>query len=192
MNNSLPKHRPSQPRMVMTLRMAALCAMVVAVPVLHGCASPATVQGMTVSSSMTEHTNERLKNAIRIENVSGGKETNPLWTSQVGPNEFRQALEGSLGNAGYLANSAGQAKYALTANLLELDQPLLGLTLDVTSKVQYQFKGEGIDKSIPISATGTATFSDAAVGITRLRIANEKSILENIKALLKQLAEITP
>jgi len=170
--------------------MAIVVSLAILTAALQGCASPATQQGMTVTPSMLERTNDTFKHAIRIESVAGGKDTNPLWTSQVGTEDFKKALTDSLGNAGYLATDDGQAKYALTANLLELDQPLIGLTLDVKSSVQYQLKGNGLDKSMPVRATGTAGFSDAAIAIARLRIASERSILENIKELLRQVADI--
>lgn len=171
-------------------KFALLLALAVAASTLQGCASSATSQAMTVTTATMGRTNENFKSAIRIEGVFGGKETNPLWTSQVGNDGFKKALEDSLNNAGYLAASPDKAKYSLTANLLQLDQPLMGLTFDVVSSIQYQLKGNGADKSMPITATGTAGFSDAAIAIQRLRIANERSILENIKALLKQLAEM--
>jgi hypothetical protein len=51
----------------------------------------------------------------------------------------------------------------------------------VESAVRYTIEGEGQ------SATGTATTSDAFVAIERLRIANERSVKENIKEFLRQL-----
>jgi hypothetical protein len=45
-----------------------------------------------------------------------------------------------------------------------------------------------VEKVFPIVATGTATTSDAFVAIARLKMANEKSIQENIKAFIQQLA----
>ncbi|MDD5248027.1 MAG: hypothetical protein PHY45_03525 [Rhodocyclaceae bacterium] len=192
MRVSLPLHHLAGLKLKRAVRLATLSALIATVAALQGCATPATSQGMTVSSSMVGRTNDDLKHAIRIDGVNGGKNTNPLWTSQVGADGFKQALEGSLGNAGYLATSPDQAKYSLTANLLQLDQPLVGLTLDVASNVQYELTGSGMDKSIPIAATGSAGFSDAALAFERLRIANERSILENIKGLLKELAELKP
>ncbi len=47
--------------------------------------------------------------------------------------------------------------------------------------MRYTIEGEGQ------SATGTATTSDAFVAIERLRIANERSVKENIKEFLRQL-----
>ena len=50
----------------------------------------------------------------------------------------------------------------------------------------------GLSKSVPITVTGSATTSDALVAIERLRIANERSILENIKAFINEFAKLAP
>ena len=76
----------------------------------------------------------------------------------------------------------------LSAKLFKLDQPMFGLTLDVKSNVIYEVAGQGVTKSYPVNSTGTATFSDAAIAVQRLRLSNERSILENIREFLKQLA----
>ena len=75
---------------------------------------------------------------------------------------------------------------------MTLDQPLFGLTLDVKSSVDYQVTGLGLSKSVPITVTGSATTSDAFVAIERLRIANQRSILENIKAFINEFAKLAP
>ena len=164
-------------------------AMVVCLGAIQGCATPANTAAMTVIEKPSK-INEKLRQSIIIDSVAGGRETNPLWTSQVGTNGFRGALEGSLLSAGYLASNPSRAKYRLSANLLELNQPMVGLTLDVKSNVLYQLKDDsGGVRGIPVSAVGVAGFSDAALAFERLRIANERSIYENIKELLRQLSE---
>lgn len=154
---------------------------------LSGCATPATYQGMTVLPSDTGTANPKLKAAIAVGNVSGGEETNPLWMSKVDNTSFRKALEESLAVAGYLAPPGSDPHYTLNASLRSLDQPWFGITLDVTSKIDYTVTGDGTTRDYPVTATGTGTFSDSAIAIERLRIANEKSIKENITELLGDL-----
>lgn len=159
--------------------------------VLTGCATPATYQAMTVQPDAQLKPNPKLKGQIEVAQISGGKDTNPLWTSQVDNENFKKALSDSLAIAGYQPATGQAAKYRLSAELKELDQPMFGLTFDVKSNIVYKLESTdpttSYSKSIPVNATGTATTSDAFVAIERLRIANERSILENIKALLKQL-----
>lgn len=154
---------------------------------LTGCATPATPQAMTVKSA--QQAPAAAKGQIRVSEVTGGKDTNPLWTSQIDNVAFKKALEDSLAAANYMAAQPSSAKYDVKAKLISLEQPLFGLTFNVKSSVQYAVTGPGANFNIPITATGTATTSDAFMGVERLRIANERSIMENIKAFLAELAK---
>lgn len=173
------------------LRLAFAAAGTVLVLQLAGCATSASPQAMTVKAGTTAPANAKLKGAIKLGEVTGGKETNPMWTSQVDAAGFRKALEDSLSVSGYLAADPAKATHAVSAKLAELDQPLMGFTLDVKSNVAYQLTGPGVSKTYPINAVGSATVSDAFVAVERLRISNERSILENIRQFLSQLASFS-
>lgn len=157
---------------------------------LGGCATSATSQAMTVKPGTTAPVNPKLKGAVAVGDVAGGKDTNPMWTSQVDNAGFKKALQDSLAISGYLAPDASKARYSVSANLVSLEQPLFGLTFEVKSDVNYQVSGPGGAKAIPVKATGAAGVSDAFVGVERLRIANERSVLENIKSFIDQLAKL--
>ena len=173
------------------LRLLAAAATVAALLNLGGCATPATSQAMTVKPGVAAPVNPRLKGQIAIADVRGGKDTNPLWTSQVDAAGFRKALADSLAISGYLAPEGAPAKYKVSANLVELQQPLVGFTLNVQSDVKYELTGGAAPRNYEIKATGSASTSDAFVGFERLRIANERSVLENIKQFLQELANFT-
>ena len=171
----------------MIKRVSSICTILLCVATLAGCATSATHEAMTVQPRADAVVNPKLKGAIRVDAISGGKDTNPLWTSQVDDAGFKKALEDSLAIAGYLVPANGTASYTLSAELKELDQPLFGLTFDVKSSVLYKLIGKNTAKEYPVNVAGTARVSDAFVAIERLRIANERSIQENIKGLLKEL-----
>lgn len=159
---------------------------------LFGCATPATQQAMTLNKSdlkINENQKSKLKGSVEVSNVIGGKETNPLWTSQVDSKTFKGALEDSLTAIGYRSIDKNP-KFQIDANLLELDQPLFGFTLSVKSNVNYTVKYGNNVQLIPIKAIGEATPSDAFVAIERLKIANERAISENIKAFILKFTEI--
>lgn len=170
---------------------AVLAAMAtISVLTLSGCATPSNFQAMTVAADAgMPELNPALKGTIKVQGVGGGKETNPMWTSQVDDASFKDALSGSLKNAGYLAPEGSAGQYALTATLQSLDQPMFGLTMEVKSNVLYKIEGAGKSKSLPITAVGSASPSDAFYGPTRLQMANERSILENIRAFIKALKD---
>ncbi len=156
---------------------------------LVGCATPASHQAMSVSGAdSTLQISEKLKGQVIVRNVIGGKDTNPLWTSQVDSQSFKTALEASLSSVGYKANGS-DAKFKIDAELQDLNQPGFGLTFNVQSTVGYTVASDSGSVSVPITAVGTATTSDAFIGVERLKIANERSIKENIKAFINRLTK---
>lgn len=162
----------------------------VVVSTLVGCAAPASKQAMTVNPSDISSTkSENLKSAVSVRSVSGGKSTNPLWTSQVDNDGFKAALEESLAIAGYKASDLSKAKYFVDVELKRLDQPLVGIDFDVTSEVVYSVGSDSSKHMFPITATGTAKFSDNWVGYERLKAASEKAIKENITNFINQISK---
>lgn len=167
----------------------------VLIALLSGCAAaPANKAAMTVKPEIVNAVvKAEQKGKFKVNTVTGGKATNPFWTSQVSNENFEAALKESLALSGLSSEDASTNKYKIDAELVSLKQPMFGLTFDVVSTVNYRVYDDAFEKVFPITATGTATTSDAFVAITRLKIANEKSIQENITAFIKDLsgADIT-
>src|SRR3990167_4453087 len=107
--------------------------------IVQGCATPARVDKMVISpQDIVQHDqNTPLKENTMVGQVTGGKETNPLWTSQIGDKEFKEALEQSLRAVNLLSNGENTARYLLHANFLSVDQPLIGASFTVSITVQY-------------------------------------------------------
>lgn len=157
---------------------------------LGACATPAMHQSMQIGvQDLPATTNVNLKDQVNVRNVSGGKDTNPLWTSQVDGPSFKIALEQSLNVIGYKSQKPDAAKYQVDAVLQDLNQPMFGLTFNVQSAILYTVSSEGKQSVFPITATGTATASDHLFATERLRIANERSIRENISQFLKKITD---
>ncbi len=167
----------------------AFCVLLLAA----GCASEASVQGMTVSAPAAAafETPDQLEHAISIRSVAGGEETNPMWTSEVGNEEFHAALEASLRNNSLLAQEA-PGQFALDAELIDVEQPLFGFDTEVTSTVQYRLDPAD-ENNEPyedrVTQSYTATTSDSWYGVERLRLANEGSIRTNIQTFIDRLIE---
>lgn len=162
------------------------------VTILAGCATPASIDRMSVSLPITK-TNQALKNNIGVSDVTGGRETNPMWTSQVSSEGFRSALEKSLENANFLSKIVSAGKYQLTADLTRLDQPFIGLDMTVSSTVRYSLIETKTRKEVytkVIQVSHTASFSDSLYGPERLKIANEGAIKNNIQALITDLISL--
>ena len=164
---------------------------------LTGCASPASIEGMTVigTAVTSAPASFPLKHRLWIDNASGGEVTNPIETSEVGNEEFRAALEESLRVGQLLARSDQDALFLLSATLLNVQQPGVGFDMTVYSRIGYVLNSRSDGKLLweeVVSADYTATVGDAFVGMKRLRLASEGSIRENLKALILRLHQFTP
>jgi hypothetical protein len=163
---------------------------------LGGCASGATVQGMTVTPTQLpgEVIPTEFQETIGIGVVTGGEDTNPLWTSEVGNEEFKQALRNSL-EVQDLYSGADDSRYLLDAHFLNLDQPLIGFDATVTSSVKYRITERAAKRTVLeelVVSAYTAKMSDSWYGVERLKLANEGSIRDNIAEFIRRLSEQLP
>jgi len=149
-----------------------------------GLAACATQQAMTVVGGA--NASPKYLNAIAVRSVSGGQVINVLTVPGVANEPFKAALESTLAANGYLAQS-GTPKFYLDAEIQNLDQPLIGLDLDVIADVTYKVSGAGAAAAYPIKTKGTATFSDSPIAADRMRIANERAMHQNIEQFLQAL-----
>ena len=159
---------------------------------LLGCASGAKMENMVYAEpeEVRGAYDPALTDAVTVTDVSGGKETNPMWTSQISDEEFSGAVRDSL-IAQNLYTEDG--RFRLQVILLELVQPVFGFSFTVTTQVRYLLEDsmrENIVLDETIVGEHTATVSDAFAGIKRLRLANEGSVRNNIAGFFEKLAEL--
>jgi len=131
-----------------------------------------------------------LRSAISVSDVTGGRETNPMWTSQVSSDGFQRALEMSLQSAGLYERLVARSRFRLIADISRIDQPMLGIDMTVTSTVRYSLIDSSSNKEVygrVITASYTAKISDALIGAERLKLANEGSMRTNIEKLIEDL-----
>lgn len=174
-------------------RAGAWAAMAMIAANLAACAEGARPESMALTAApgvaAAAATDPGYK-AFRVAHVDGGGKTNPLWESSVSSEDFQKALESSLRATGLLADDPSAAKSEITANLQDLNRPIVGLDMTVTSKVHYSAKSTSDQKVIfddVVAASGTAKFGDALIAVQRLQLANEASMKENIKAFIDRL-----
>ncbi len=161
---------------------------------LVGCAAPARVDQMQVDTSMATRASlsqSPLRGNVALKEVTGGRETNPMWVSNVSSSDFEAALEASLKAAGLAAPHRQAGRYVLTADLLKLEQPMLGASMTVTATVAYRLIERSTNKEVftrTLAVPYTAPFSAAFLGSERLKLANEGAMRENIRQLIDLLA----
>ncbi len=172
--------------MKITKRIAivALAALVTA------CASPARIDQMTArTGGGVLVTTSPFKGQVAVKEVTGGADTNPMWTSQIASADFERALEKSLELAGLVAPRQGGLFY-ITADMVKIDQPLIGFNMTVTASVRYMVIERSSNKAVfdkVIEVPYTATMGDALMGVERLKLANEGAARVNIEKLIAEL-----
>ena len=175
----------------MMRRGLVLLALVAAIQ-LSGCATPARVDQMTVTGQgiPTMSVPEGLRQNVAIKDVTGGQETNPMWISQVSSSEFERALESSLQGANLLQPNRQSGRFTIAAYLAKLEQPFIGIDMTVTATVTYTLVERATGKTSwekTVTTPYTAKFSDALLGVERLKLANEGAVRSNISQLIDEL-----
>lgn len=104
---------------------------------LTGCATPIPAEQMLANSNIYPQLSgsPALSHAVSIGHVSLSSSL-PTTGVVVTQEEFSKALEISLGRAGWLAPQGG-AKYQLSANFIDFDQPFTLFNTKMFSEVAY-------------------------------------------------------
>jgi hypothetical protein len=162
---------------------------------IASCATPASVSGMAATPVAARPVPPSLSRAIVVEGVGGGRETNPLWTSQVGNAEFQEALAKSLQARGLYAENTAAARYALSATLVNLAQPTIGADMTVGASIKYTLVERRTRSQVydrVVDSFHTATVGDAALGVERRRLASVGAIKKNIENFIEDLSRSPP
>ena len=181
------------------LRQVSKCVLVLSLAAgvgsLGACASGARSGAMTAPLDAQHIIGEGspLFKSVAVAPVNGGKETNALLQSKISNEAFQAALEQSLALNAMLATA--NAHYTVTATLQDLKQPFAGFDMTVTASVHYVVTpnaGGGPVFDETITTPYTANFSDAFVGVERLRLANEGAVRTSIASFIGKLAAAVP
>jgi len=117
--------------------------------------------------------------------ATGGRATNPLHTSQISNEAFREALTAEIFRSGaFRPVYDAIADYHLHVDLAEIEQPYWGW-LDMEVRITadwrlYEVETGRLVWERRVESTYTASERDSQWGIKRLRIANEGSARRNI------------
>jgi len=168
---------------------------VIALTLLSACSQPARAPRMTVHNVLEKAVaaDTHLEESFAVGGVTGGHETNPLWTPEVSDAELREALERSLERNRMLAAMPDSARYLVTARILRFGRPLVGFSMRVSPSIAYRVVEQGTEQAIfdeVVSTSYTVDFSESPLGAERLRLANEGAIRESIREFLNRFHDV--
>ena len=153
-----------------------------------GCAAQASRMVPTDYEVVNKH-----HYTVSIGESVGGKETNPLWTSQISNSAFTEALSNALAKSGIFQAviKGGDADYLLDVTILDYDQPIIGVDFDVRMKTKWELTDA--KTLVPVwsdtfETTYRAKLADALVAAERLQKANEGSVRANIREGIRRLS----
>jgi len=153
-----------------------------------GCAANASRMVPTDFEVVNRH-----YHTVSINESIGGRETNPLWTSQVSNLAFTEALSNALAKSGVFQAviKGGDADYLLDVTILDYDQPWIGIDIDIRMKTKWELADA--KTLVPVwsdtfETTYRAKLSDALIAAERLQKANEGSVRTNIKEGIRRLS----
>ena len=173
------------------MRWFAGAGILVGAMAIGGCASGATAEGMTVKAMTAAGrvAPSDVAKTLTIDEVVGGSQTHPLDLPQIDNDSFKTALALSLRDAGLLAEGSG-ARYRVTATILILTQPREGIDMTVGATIRYRLtdtKNGAIVFEDEIVANHTARLGDAAIGVTRMRLATEGAARKSIAMFIEKV-----
>jgi hypothetical protein len=173
-----------------TKRLVA-ATLAVAIVLLAGCASGAHKENMAAAPLATT---KKLPYSVYVE-AKGGAETGAMDSSNVSSADLKAAIEESITKSN-LFKSVVQGKggdYDLTVTVTQLDKPLFGGAFTVTLETGWALT-KASDKSVvmrkAVRSSHTAQMSDSFVGVTRLRLALEGAVRNNIAQGLQAISEL--
>lgn len=159
---------------------------------LYGCASSANREGMTAQNLQI---NKHHEHSVAVK-TSGGNETGAMDSSNITDEDFKGAIEESIKQSKVFKSliQGKDSDYELAVSIVQLDKPVFGLTFTVNLEAAWVLMKQS-DRSVvmkkSIKSSHSATFGDAAVGITRLRLAVEGAAKKNIELGLQEIARLT-
>ncbi|MFA7292464.1 MAG: hypothetical protein WC023_09475 [Rhodocyclaceae bacterium] len=169
-----------------------LALTIVVVVALSGCASSANREGMTAQGVTVAKYHDQ---TVAVK-TAGGSETGAMDSSNIEDADFKAAIEESIKNS-KVFRSVVQGKdsdYELAVSIVQLDKPVFGLTFTVNLEASWVLVKQS-DRSVvmkkSIKSTHSAGFGDAAVAVTRLRIAVEGAAKSNIEQGLQAISTLT-
>lgn len=156
---------------------------------LSSCATGARGSAMVAVPDKQQIRNENhlLDRNIMVNSVSGGQATLPLSRSKVGNDDLDVALIATLVmNRLY---SGENAEYSLSAQLVDLDQPIIGIVYTVKALIHYELKHIETD-NVVYNEEILSEFTNRELNYSapdRLTLANEGAIRENFKFFVNDI-----
>ena len=169
------------------MRAAPLLA---ALLLVGGCASPITHEALVPTTMVI---GKKHPETVRL-SVSGGAATSEgLAISNAAlESALHQAIDGSKLFSQVVKGNGGD--YILTANVFSVNQPMFGMAMTVKMEVGWTLARASNSKIVwqeAIRSEHTSKPGEAFAGVTRVRLATEGAVKNNIAEALSRIAALS-
>lgn len=173
-------------RAAVNMRAATLLAALV---LLGGCASPPMQEAMAPTGMVFS---KKHPQTVRLD-VSGGAETSDRVA--ISNASLEAALQQAISESSLFSQvvKGNGGDYLLTANVFSLNQPMFGMAMTVKLEAGYTLKRMVDNKVVwqeAIRSEHTSTPGEAFAGVTRVRLATEGAVKNNIAEALSKIAAL--
>jgi len=133
--------------------------------------------------------------SVKVGFASGGRDETAFSGSQINSRDMRKALIIAIEKSNLFSEVAqeGTKDYDVSFRIMSQDQPSFGIGMTVSLKVLYKLVNISTEDVVfekLIISKFTAGMGDAFVGATRLKMANEGAVRENIHSFLKTISKL--
>jgi biopolymer transport protein ExbD len=156
------------------------------------CAAPASVIRMVPSFGHTRFVSSNM--TLIIAEVKGGKKTNPMLSSTIENESFREALKNTLNKSRIFINVSKDKKgdYKLYTEIISQELKA-GFTMTSILFVNYILIENKSSRELwkeNILSQYDAKFEEASYGPERAKKANEGAVRDNLTQLVKKLSNV--
>jgi len=173
------------------MRAFGLIGVVLVLPILSACSSPAASSNMVPEAiAIANHQ----PGSVSVQ-VAGGCNPCEALTAKVSNEAFSEALTNAIKKSNVFAQvlGANAADYALTVQIFHFETPAIGFSM--TSSVEAGWTLMNTAKKTvvwqeSIATPYTASVSDALIGAERVKLTWEGAVRENIKTALEKISRV--
>ena len=166
----------------------AMCAapLLAALLLLGGCASPPTQEAMVPTNMVIT---KKHPETVRLDVAGGAGDAAGLAVSNAALEAaLSQAIKESKLFSQVVKGTGGD--YLLTANVFSVNQPMFGMAMTVKMEVGWTLTRASDGKTVwqeAIRSEHTSTPGEAFAGVTRVRLATEGAVKNNIAEAMGRL-----
>lgn len=173
-------------------RPVILIACLATAAILGGCASPITHQALLPGAPtiVKQHAQSVAVSA------GGGADTSAAGKSNVSDTELQQAVAAAITQSKVFSRvvEGKNGDYVLNVSIVNLTQPNFGFSFTVSTEMAWTLTRSDTGATVwreSIKSEHTATAGEAFAGTTRLRLATEGAIRNNIEQGLSKISAVS-